>query len=176
MALVSDTVSVSQVVAYNLGRIRKALGLSQEQAAGRLEPFLGVRWSKAVYSAAERSYSGKRIRQFTAAELAAFALAFGVPVSYFFLPPKREDRAADGVVIGDERLPWAGLNGIIDRRQHRSAMQPRQDELPPEERLDGAYALAALGLGTFVRVGPGGEVRDYRPATDEWVKREDGKS
>src|SRR5258708_1167599 len=98
IATVPDTISASQLVAYNLARIRKTLGLSQEQATLRLEPFLGVRWSKAVYSAAERSYSGRRVRQFTAAEIAAFALAFGVPVLYFYLPPKPDDRTAAGVL------------------------------------------------------------------------------
>jgi len=100
---VPETISASQLVAYNLARVRKALGLSQEQAAARLEPYLGVRWSKAVYSAAERSYGGKRERQFTSAELAAFALAFGVPVGYFFQPPELGERAG-GVLIGDRRL------------------------------------------------------------------------
>lgn len=174
MAYVPDTtISVSQAVAYNLGRIRKALGLSQEQAAARLEPYLGVRWSKAVYSAAERSYSGKRVRQFTAAELAGFALAFGVPVMYFFLPPKPEDRTADGVLVGEERLPWPGMFDIMNGGQHRSAVQPRLDELPPHERPDGAYALAAAGLASWRRVGPGDEIRDYNAASDEWVKRDE---
>ena len=62
MVCVPDTISASQLVAYNLTRIRKALGLSQEQTASRLQPYLGVRWSKAVYSAAERSYDGSRVR------------------------------------------------------------------------------------------------------------------
>lgn len=58
------------------------------QAAERLEPFLGQRWSKATFSAAERSFDHpERIRQFTADELTAFAAAFELPVPFFFLPP-----------------------------------------------------------------------------------------
>jgi hypothetical protein len=78
--------TANQLVAYNLMRIRKTLGLDQAEAAARLVPYLGVCWSKAVYSAAERSYDGKRVRQFTADDLLAMSLAFGVPVAYFFLP------------------------------------------------------------------------------------------
>ncbi len=70
-------------MAYNLSRIRRALGWSQEEAAERLEPYLGVRWSKRLGSAAERSYSGKRVRQFTADDLLAMSLAFGVTIGYF---------------------------------------------------------------------------------------------
>ena len=105
MACVTQGLDINQVIAYNLMRVRKALGLSQEQAAERLAPHLGVRWSKAVYSAAERSYAGKRIRQFTAADVAAFAVAFSVPLLYFFLPPRPDDREADSVAIGDRLCP-----------------------------------------------------------------------
>lgn len=49
------TLTPNRVVAYNLARARSLRGWTQEQAAERLEPFLGVRWSKATFSAAERS-------------------------------------------------------------------------------------------------------------------------
>jgi transcriptional regulator with XRE-family HTH domain len=166
---VPDTTSVSQLVAYNLGRIRKTLGLSQEQAAARLEPFLGVRWSKAVYSAAERSYKGNRVRQFTAAELAAFALAFGVPVVYFFLPPKPDDRTADCVMVGDRFLAWPEVFDIMKGGEARSAIQLRLDELPVSEKDPATHALIAAGLGTWVRVDPAGErPRYYDPASGEF--------
>ncbi|HSH62356.1 MAG TPA: helix-turn-helix transcriptional regulator [Acidimicrobiales bacterium] len=75
------------MVAWNLARARQWRGWTQEQAAEALEPYLGTRWSKASYSAAERSVSGNRIRQFTADEIVAFARGFDLPVSWFFLPP-----------------------------------------------------------------------------------------
>ncbi len=156
-----DTISVSQLVGYNLTRIRKALGLSQEQAAERLAPFLGARWSKTVYSLAERSYDGKRIRQFTAAELAAFALGFGVPAWYFYLPPKPEDRNADGVVVGERFISWGGLFDIVIGSEQRGAIQLRLDELPVSEQPGNAHALVAAGLATWARVNPAGEVTRY---------------
>jgi hypothetical protein len=77
----------NQVVAYNLAQARLHKGWTQEQACEALEPHLGARWSKANYSAAERSVDGSRIRQFDADEIVAFARAFDLPVTWFFLPP-----------------------------------------------------------------------------------------
>jgi hypothetical protein len=63
-------------------------GWTQTRAAEKLEPFLGERWSKPSFSAAERSVEhGDRIRQFTADDLIAFAAAFELPVSFFLIPP-----------------------------------------------------------------------------------------
>jgi hypothetical protein len=77
----------NQVVAYNLAQARLLRNWTQEEAAEALEPYLGRRWSKASFSAAERSVDGDRIRQFEADEIVAFARAFHLPVSWFFLPP-----------------------------------------------------------------------------------------
>lgn len=77
----------NQIVAYNLAQARTWKGWTQEQAAAELEPYLGIRWSKASMSAAERSVDGQRVRQFSADELVAFSRCFGVPVGFFFLPP-----------------------------------------------------------------------------------------
>src|SRR6478752_1054942 len=77
----------NQVVAYNLAQARLLKGWTQEQACEALEPHLGSRWSKANYSAAERSVDGSRIRQFDADEIVAFARTFDLPVTWFFLPP-----------------------------------------------------------------------------------------
>lgn len=79
--------SPNQVVAYNLAQARLLRGWTQEQAADALEPHVGKRWSKATFSAAERSVDGERVRQFDADEIVAFARAFELPVSWFFLPP-----------------------------------------------------------------------------------------
>jgi transcriptional regulator with XRE-family HTH domain len=168
MARVPDSISASQLVAHNLTRIRKTRGWSQEQAAVRLEPYLGVRWSKAVYSAAERSYSSKRVRQFTAAELAAFALAFEVPVVYFFMPPKPDDRTADGVLIGDRFLAWPDVFDIMQGGEARSAIQLRLDELPIKERDPASHALVAAGLGTWIRIDPAGERSRYDASAEEF--------
>jgi transcriptional regulator with XRE-family HTH domain len=129
----SETLAANQLVAYNLMRIRKALGLSQEQAAERLAKYLGVRWSKAVYSAAERSYSSKRVRQFTADDLTALSLAFGVPVIYFWMPPKPEDRdAVAGMATNGHTLAWHELFRVMLGGQP-AAIVSRLDELPTED-------------------------------------------
>jgi transcriptional regulator with XRE-family HTH domain len=82
----------NQVVGYNLTRARELKGWTQDQAAEALEPYLGVRWSKASVSQAERSFAGGFVRNFTADEIVAFARAFDQPVTWFFMPPP----------------PWAG--------------------------------------------------------------------
>lgn len=81
----------NQVVAYNLRRARVLRGWSQEETAIRLEEHLGVRWSNASYSVAERSTDRpERIRNFTADEIVAFARTFRLPVTWFFFPPDVE--------------------------------------------------------------------------------------
>ena len=128
------SITANQLVAYNLMRLRKSAGLSQEQAAERLEPWLGTRWSKTVYSAAERSYQGKRIRQFTADELLAMSLAFGVPPVYFFLPPKADDRDGDeGVTGGGRSMSWHDLLVVMFTGDASAFFLPRLQELPAEE-------------------------------------------
>ena len=77
----------NQVVAYNLAQARLLKRWTQEQACAALEPHLGSRWSKANYSAAERSVDGGRVRQFDADEIVAFARTFDLPVTWFLLPP-----------------------------------------------------------------------------------------
>lgn len=110
--------TTNQVVAHNLRLARQQRGWTQEQAAERLEPFLGVRWSKATYSAAERSSErADRVRQFTADDLLAFSAAFDVPAHYFFLPPigKRNGTNVQ-VAAGDKASTRAfGLAEYLDR-------------------------------------------------------------
>jgi transcriptional regulator with XRE-family HTH domain len=75
-------VTMNQIVAYNLAYWRKAAGMTQDELGQAL------RWSKAAVSAAERSWDGKRIRQFDADLLMALATILRVPISAFFLPPE----------------------------------------------------------------------------------------
>jgi hypothetical protein len=77
----------NQIVAYNLAQARAEKGWTQDEASAALEPYLGSRWSKANFSAAERSVTGDRVRNFDADEIVAFARAFELPVTYFFMPP-----------------------------------------------------------------------------------------
>ena len=60
-------------------------GLDAGGGGRHLAPYLGTRWSKASFSAAERSVDGQRVRQFSADEIVAFARGFRLPV--VLLPP-----------------------------------------------------------------------------------------
>jgi hypothetical protein len=94
--LAGKRLTPNQVVAYNLRRARRRRQWTQAEAAEELEPYLGERWSVATVSAAEQSFEGKRIRQFDADVVAAFSLAFGFPVAWFFVPPETARVGVDG--------------------------------------------------------------------------------
>jgi transcriptional regulator with XRE-family HTH domain len=111
------TMTANQLVASNLTLYRSLRGWTQRETCDRLEPLLGLRWSPAVLSAAERSAEGQqRRREFSADEIVAFSRLFGVPVGAFFEPPDGiEFQVPDkpqglspaeiaAVVQGDERV------------------------------------------------------------------------
>lgn len=74
-------VTVNQVVAWNLARVRRDAGLTQQQLAEK------IGWTAASVSEAERSWDGKRTREFSAHDLTVLAFALGVPLAAFFLAP-----------------------------------------------------------------------------------------
>jgi len=88
-------VNLNQVVAYNFRAARELRGLTQEQTADRLEPYLGMRLTQASISAIERAWDGDRPREFDAQETLAFALAFDLPLIWFYMPPPDERRYLD---------------------------------------------------------------------------------
>ena len=131
----------NQLVAFNLWRARTLLGLTQEQAAERLEPYLGERWSKRVFSAAERSMDGKRIRQFTADDLVAFAAGFDLPVWFFFATPFEDGAvAARNAEKGATARELAELAAVSDRHQRRI------EELQQQRLAEHMKELAELGI------------------------------
>jgi len=103
----------NQIVALNLTRARTDRGWSQPEAAAALQPLLGVRWSRASYSAVERSVDGARIKQFSADELVAIARCFDRPISWFLTPP-------DGIVAATPDQP-SGLDTRVLKRTLRAA-------------------------------------------------------
>ena len=79
--------SPNQIVAQNLTRARELRGWSQSETTSRLRERAGVHWSTANLSAAERSVTGQRRREFDADDLLAFARTFELPITWFLLPP-----------------------------------------------------------------------------------------
>jgi transcriptional regulator with XRE-family HTH domain len=80
------------IVAYNFRAARELRGWTQDDAAAALEPLLGQRLPQASISSIERAYEGDRRREFDAHEILAFALAFDLPMLWFFLPPVDDHR------------------------------------------------------------------------------------
>lgn len=144
------------------------LGLSQEEARKLLDAE-GIHWSKAVYSAAERSWDGKRARQFEADHLVAFSRAFNVPLTFFFLPPRPADRAdATAVSSGGPDISWPEMLEVILGGKYRMLFAQRVLELPRDERANAdAYLAAMMGtprsLEEYAEVRARGEAAFERP-------------
>lgn len=85
-------VTVNQVVAWNMAWLRREAEMTQQDVADLLG------WPQNKISEAERSWNGKRTREFDAQTIVALALAFGVPVNAFFLPPLDDGRDVTYVI------------------------------------------------------------------------------
>jgi transcriptional regulator with XRE-family HTH domain len=80
--LPAEHVIIDQIVAANIRHWRRAAGMTQEELGER------IGWSAANVSAAERSADSDRDRRrFDAHTLVTLAVALGVPLIAFFLPP-----------------------------------------------------------------------------------------
>lgn len=97
-------ITVNQAVAWNIAWLRRAAGLTQDQL-GDL-----VGWTGSKVSEAERSFDGKRVREFNAQELAVLAVGLGVPIAALLMPPG-EDGNAEGYAFRDGT---GGLRGMPD--------------------------------------------------------------
>jgi transcriptional regulator with XRE-family HTH domain len=97
-------VTVNSLVAYNVARFRNALGMTQRQ----LGELLG--WSEASVSAAERSWEGRRVREFDADEIVRIAGVFAIPVIALLLPPEDSGTKVDYTFqAGDDQVDTDGL-------------------------------------------------------------------
>jgi transcriptional regulator with XRE-family HTH domain len=92
-------ITPNMLAAFNMARLREASGWTQ----ARLGEEIGG-WTKGAVSAAERSWDGKKVRQFDADLIATLASIFHVPFSAFFLPPP-DDGVTARYVIGGEDGP-----------------------------------------------------------------------
>jgi transcriptional regulator with XRE-family HTH domain len=118
---VLDGVNLNEIVAYNFRRARELRGLTQDEAAARLEPFLGQRLRQAAVSSIEGAFGGDRRREFDAQELLAFACGFDVPLVWFFLPPPEDHRRLQGTsdIVSELYLVALGRNDQLDLLRDR---------------------------------------------------------
>ncbi|MPZ68809.1 MAG: hypothetical protein GEU71_04695 [Actinobacteria bacterium] len=156
-----ERLTPNQLIAWNLREARREAGereglgrpLTQEEAADRLEPFLGVRWSRTTFSAAEEgSISGRRIRQFSADDVVAFARAFDLPIGWFFLPVPRGEYKDDYQVANEgsskELSPMELLDlAFAEARMERLSRRLTKLGLPLEQLSKSETQLADLGRG-----------------------------
>ena len=89
--------TVRRVVASNMRSLRLERDWTQPQAIEAIAETLGTTWSVQTYNNAESS----RHRLFSADELVAIALAFGVPLTRLFEPP---EELPEGVLRSDLEL------------------------------------------------------------------------
>ncbi len=164
----------NQIVAYNLQRIRVAKEMTQEEACAATAPYLpGGGWSRAVWSAAERSTAGRRIRNFDADVIVGLAQGLDVPVVSFYLPPPAREIALDGIkgTEAAQRIPvaralelsWAIDSDTLTRiNQLASALgsdvgdSPRGDlrQLGAEQEIRSALEHMDTALGLIGRGSP----------------------
>lgn len=97
-------ITANMLAGYNLAYFRKAAGLTQEELGEQ------IGWSNVAVSAAERSWSGQRVRKFDADDLVILASALDIPIAAFFLPPV-DDTSKDPYVLGDggNAIPMSDL-------------------------------------------------------------------
>jgi transcriptional regulator with XRE-family HTH domain len=143
-----------QIIAHNLRRAREDRGLTQDEAAELLEPWLGQRWSIAAYSAAERTADPKVARRkvFDVSELLAFAGAFNLPIVYFLIPPEDAGR----IEIGDKRV---GARDVA-----RALIPPESEQAETLETVrQGIAALHELLSAPSVAMALGRRPRTSKP-------------
>lgn len=102
-------VTANQVVAWNIAWLRREAGMKQRELADLLG------WPENKVSEAETSWNGKRTREFDAETIVALAVALGVPVNAFFLPPADDGEEVSYVIRppgSTEELDMADLLAI----------------------------------------------------------------
>jgi transcriptional regulator with XRE-family HTH domain len=113
--LIFPAIDPDDLVSYNLRQARELRGWTQEQAVARLDQF-GLTWSVASLSDAERAWDPVkgRNREFTAADLITFSLAYELPVVFWFLPiPDPGPALSFGLTRYGEVEPGAYLEVLL---------------------------------------------------------------
>lgn len=147
--------AVNQVVAWNLAYYRKVAGETQEEFGAR------IGWSKAIVSAAERSWDGKRARQFSADDIVTIAAAFGLPIVAMFLPP--EDDGVDAryllhLPVGELETECLTMRDLMLHIVNPDETGGASDEYPIVKRYWDRYVTAING---YLRADRIGELAEY---------------
>lgn len=151
-------VNLNEVVSYNFRRARELRGLTQDEAADALEPFLGQRLPQTSISAIERAWGGEKRREFDAHEVFAFACAFDVPLLWFFLPPPGDTRRLAGTSDRINEL----YRFVLGREDQLDDLYARFRELGMREPDTHDAAFAAV-MGTPTKA----SLNDYRQRRKE---------
>jgi hypothetical protein len=148
--LTTHTLSPCQVVAWKLEKIRTLRGLSQDEAALLLEPYLGRRMSRAAFSQAERCLDKGKIRRFDADEIVAFARAFEMPIPYWFSPAEPHRHGKRVVVNGKpgDRMSQARSTALsVPKMTMLAQGGPGEDALVRITAVAAASQERAIALG-----------------------------
>lgn len=149
-----DGVNLNEIVAYNFRRARELRGLTQDEAADRLAPFLGVRLKQAAISGIEGAYGGAKRREFDAQELLAFACGFDLPILWFLIPPPGDRRNLQGTgdLVSELYLLAMGRNDQLDYLRERFAelghIEPDESDLVLERVYGGPTERTLLDYPT----------------------------
>lgn len=126
-----EVITPNQLIGYNMSYWRRKRHMTQEELGEHLERLTGRNWSKASVSAAERSWDGKRVRQFDADEIMALANVLEVPLTAFWLLPTddgqttqyavspRPSSTADKALSGQEFVDY-----LISEMQDDEDLEP----------------------------------------------------
>lgn len=131
-------IDLNQVVSYNIRAARELRGWTQEDLAARLEVFLGTRPTQATISAIERAWDGDRRREFDVQDVAVYAMAFDLPIVWFFLPPPDDHRAIQGLnrTLDDLYILLLGQQHQLDPIYERLRALGIDDPTPSEEKFE----------------------------------------
>lgn len=150
--------TVNQIVAWNIAWYRREAGLTQQELADRLG------WPQNKVSEAERSWSGRRTREFDAQILAMLALALEVPLIALFLPP--EDDAGRYIFVADDcdcgsHGRYYGMTELMTL-----VVMPESDS---DTEVMAAYRRRLLGaIGRYMG-------QDWESEAARWQKRAEGR-
>jgi transcriptional regulator with XRE-family HTH domain len=122
-------VKLEEMIGARIRQARELRGWSQQQLGDELEPYLGRVWTRQAVSSAEKGG-----RDFTAAELIAFASVFRADVATLFLPDAPEVELPGCTLTAAELLERASGAHLAGNARRAS------------QRLEELHRLAREGL------------------------------